>query len=43
MAARSRFCVSFGTRLDLELVMGERAPAISQALVIPQDVHLVLV
>jgi len=42
LAARSRFCVSFGTQLDLDLIMGEGAPAASQALVIPQDVHLVM-
>jgi hypothetical protein len=39
---RARFAVSFGKSLDLDLVSGEEAPAATEALVVPQDVHLIL-
>jgi hypothetical protein len=38
---RSRLAVCFGEDLDLDLVMGE-APASAEALVVPQDIHLIL-
>lgn len=39
---RSRFAVSFGTRLDLDLQGGEDLPAAAGALVVPQDVNLIM-
>ena len=39
---RSRFALSFGEKLDLDLVVGEEAPPATDALVVPQDVHLIL-
>jgi hypothetical protein len=39
--ARSRVAVCFGEDLDLDLVLGE-APATADALVVPQDIHLIL-
>ena len=39
---RARFAVSFGDSLDLDLVSGEDAPAATEAVVVPQDVHLIL-
>jgi hypothetical protein len=39
---RSRYVLSFGENLELDLVLGEQAPAAAQALVIAQDVHLIL-
>ena len=39
---RARFAVSFGDTLDLDLVSGEQAPPATEALVVPQDVHLIL-
>lgn len=39
---RSRFTLAFGSTLELSLAMGEGAPPESQALVVPQDVHLIL-
>ena len=39
---RARFAVSFGDSLDLDLVSGEQAPAATEAVVVPQDVHLIL-
>jgi hypothetical protein len=39
---RARFAVSFGESLDLDLVAGEEAPAATEAVVVPQDVHLIL-
>lgn len=34
--------MSFGDSLDLDLVSGEEAPATTEAVVVPQDVHLIL-
>ena len=42
MGLRSRLGLAFGERLDLDLVVGEEAPAATGALVVPQDVHLIL-
>ena len=39
--AQSRLAVCFGEDLDLDLVLGE-APASAEALVVPQDIHLIL-
>ena len=39
---RARFAVSFGDALDLDLVSGEQAPPATEAVVVPQDVHLIL-
>src|SRR5262249_14394048 len=39
---RARFAVSFGESLDLDLVAGEEAPPATEAVVVPQDVHLIL-
>jgi len=39
---RARFAVSFGESLDLDLVAGDEAPAATEAVVVPQDVHLIL-
>ena len=39
---RSRLALSFGEKLDLDLVVGEEAPPATDALVVPQDVHLIL-
>lgn len=38
----SRLRLTFGASLELGLCMGEGAPPDSQALVVPQDVHLLL-
>ena len=38
----SRLRLSFGASLELGLCMGEGAPPETQALVVPQDVHLLL-
>lgn len=38
----SRMAVSFGNRLDLDLRVGDRPPPTAGALVVPQDVHLIL-
>jgi hypothetical protein len=38
----SRFALSFGESLDLDLVIGDEAPPATQALVVPQDVYLIL-
>lgn len=34
--------MSFGAKLNLDLVMGEAAPPATEALVVPQDVHLIM-
>jgi O-acetyl-ADP-ribose deacetylase (regulator of RNase III) len=39
---RSRIAVSFGEKLALDLLVAEDAPAAAQALVVPQDVNLIL-
>ena len=39
---RSRLAVSFGAKLDLDLVVGEDAPRASEALVVAQDVNLIM-
>jgi hypothetical protein len=39
---RSRYTLSFCGRLELDLVGGDTPPADSQALVVPQDVYLIL-
>lgn len=39
---KSRMAVSFGARLDLDLVAGEQAPPATEALVVPQDVNLIM-
>jgi hypothetical protein len=40
--ARSRFALSFGQKLDLDLVVGEEAPSATEAVVVPQDVNLIM-
>lgn len=42
MTTRSRFAVSFGAKLNLDLLMGEAAPSTTEAVVVPQDVHLIM-
>jgi hypothetical protein len=39
---RSRLTLSFGERLDLDLMVGEEPPPLTGAMVVPQDVHLIL-
>lgn len=39
---RSRLALSFGERLDLDLFVGESPPPLTGAIVIAQDIHLVL-
>jgi len=39
---RSRYTLSFCGRLELDLIGGDTPPADSQALVVPQDVYLIL-
>jgi hypothetical protein len=39
---RSRLAVSFGEKLALDLLVAEDAPPAAQALVVPQDVNLIL-
>ena len=39
---RSRMALSFGERLDLDLMVGEEPPPLTGAVVVPQDVHLIL-
>jgi hypothetical protein len=39
---RSGFAVFFGDSLDLDMVVGEEAPRATQALVVAQDVYLIL-
>jgi len=39
---RSRYTLSFRGRLDLDLVVGDTPPSDSQAVVVPQDVYLIL-
>ena len=39
---RSKLAVSFGAKLDLDLVVGEDAPPATEALVVPQDVNLIM-
>lgn len=39
---RSRLAVSFGAKLDLDLVAGEEAPSGTEAVVVPQDVNLIM-
>ena len=39
---RSRLALSFGEKLDLDLVVGRRAAPATGAVVVPQDVHLIL-
>ena len=38
----SRFALSFGDSLDLDLVIGDEAPPATEAIVVPQDVYLIL-
>jgi hypothetical protein len=42
MGMRSRLGLAFGERLHLDLVLGEETPPATGALVVPQDVHLIL-
>ena len=39
---RSRLALSFGEKLDLDLVVGDAPPPSTGAVVVPQDVHLIL-
>ena len=39
---RSRMALSFGERLDLDLMLGEDPPPLTGAMVVPQDIHLIL-
>jgi hypothetical protein len=39
---RSRMALSFGERLDLDLMVGEEPPPLTGAMVVAQDVHLIL-
>lgn len=39
---RSRMALSFGERLDLDLMVGDEPPPLTGAVVVPQDVHLIL-
>ena len=39
---RSRLALAFGEALELDLVSGDKAPADTEALVVAQDVHLIL-
>lgn len=39
---RSRMAVSFGAKLDLDLVVGEEAPPATEALIVAQDVNLIM-
>jgi len=39
---RSRLALSFGERLDLDLLVGEDPPPLTGAMVVPQDIHLIL-
>ena len=39
---RSRLAISFGERLDLDLMVGEEPPPLTGAFVVPQDIHLIL-
>ncbi len=39
---RSRLAVSFGSKLDLDLVVAEEAPPATEAVVVPQDVNLIM-
>jgi O-acetyl-ADP-ribose deacetylase (regulator of RNase III) len=39
---RSRLAISFGERLDLDLVVGDEPPPLTGAFVVPQDIHLIL-
>ena len=39
---RSRMALSFGERLDLDLLVGEDPPPLTGAMVVPQDIHLIL-
>ncbi len=39
---RSRYTLCFRGRLELDLVVGDTPPADSQAIVVPQDVYLIL-
>jgi len=39
---RPRLALSFGEKLDLDLVVGEEAPPATDALVVPQDVNLIM-
>ena len=39
---RSRMALSFGERLDLDLMVGEEPPPLTGAMVVPQDIHLIL-
>jgi hypothetical protein len=40
--SRARLAVSFGEKLALDLLVAEEAPPLAQALVVPQDVNLIL-
>lgn len=39
---RSKLAVSFGAKLDLDLVVGEQPPAATEVLVVSQDVNLIM-
>ena len=39
---RSRMALSFGERLDLDLMVGENPPPLTGAMVVAQDIHLIL-
>jgi hypothetical protein len=40
--SRARLAVSFGEKLALDLMVAEDAPILAQALIVPQDVNLIL-
>ena len=40
--ARSRLLVSFGTKLEMDLLAADEAPPEAQALVVPQDVNFIM-
>ena len=42
LMTRSRLALSFGEKLDLDLVVGDAPPPATGAVVVPQDVHLIL-
>jgi hypothetical protein len=40
--SKSKLAVSFGEKLDLDLMVGEEAPPATDGIVIPQDVHMIM-
>jgi len=39
---RSKLAVSFGAKLDLDMVVGDEPPVAAEAVVVPQDVNLIM-